>query len=220
LIEASASTPRRNVILIGGSQGAIPAIKTLLRGLPAGLHAAIGITIHRSATFKSELGDLFGKHSALPVSEAAHGALFEAGRVYLAPPDHHLMLRSGAMWLDHGPKQHHVRPAVDPMFVSGAKAYGGRVVGVLLTGNLSDGVAGLLSIKKHGGLSLAQDPHEAEAPSMPSNAIAFDDVDAIFSIAAASRLLGDLVSGVKLGDAIESDGARRPSSLERAARPS
>lgn len=79
----------------------------------------------------------------------------------LAPRDHHLLFRAGAVFLAHGPKQHHVRPAVDPMFMSGARAFGDRVIGVLLTGNLSDGVAGLIAIKKLGGLSLAQDPREA-----------------------------------------------------------
>jgi two-component system chemotaxis response regulator CheB len=201
----------RTVILIGGSQGAIPALKTLLRGLPPNLNAAVGITVHRGATSQGGLAALFQRHCALPIEDANHGELFKRGRVYLAPPDHHLVLRSGAVWLDHGPKQQHVRPAVDPMFASGAKAYGSRVIGVLLTGNLSDGVAGLVAIKQRGGVSLVQDPQEAEAPSMPRNAIAFDDVDAIFGIAHASSLLNDLVQGATLADAIEHEGAVRPS---------
>jgi len=210
LTEPVSSPVPRNVILIGGSQGAIAALKTLLGDLPANLRAAIAITIHRSATFRSGLAEILTRHCPLPVAEARQGELFRAGHVYLAPPDHHLTLAAGAVWLDRGPKQHHARPAVDPMFVSGAKAYGSRVIGVLLTGNLSDGVAGLVAIKQHGGLSLAQDPLEAEAPSMPQNAIAFDDVDAVFSVAAVSPLLRHLVRGVELGDAIVLNGAKRP----------
>jgi two-component system, chemotaxis family, protein-glutamate methylesterase/glutaminase len=211
LHEVLADKPRRSVILIGGSQGAVPALKTLLRGLPPDFNAAVGITIHRAATTTSTLPDLFRRHCSLPIEDARHGELFRPGRVYLAPPDQHLLLRSGAVWLDHGPKQQHVRPAVDPMFASGAKAYGARVIGVLLTGNLSDGVAGLVAIKQRGGLSLVQDPREAEAPSMPRNAIVFDHVDAIFLIAQASHLLRELVAGVTLKDATEDEGAVRPS---------
>lgn len=201
---------RRNIILVGGSQGAIPAVKALLSGLPADLHAAIGITIHRAATSRSALSDLFSRYCTLPVHDATHGELFRQGCVYLAPPDHHLLLRAGAVWLDHGPKQQHVRPAVDPMFASGAKAYGRRVIGVLLTGNLSDGVAGLVAIKKQGGLSLAQDPREAEAPSMPQNAIAYDDVDAVFRIAQVPGLLRDLVEGMGISEATKEERVPRP----------
>jgi len=195
--------PTRNVVLIGGSQGALAAMKILLRGLPSDLRVAIGVTIHRSPTFRSSLAELLGKHSSLPVFEPRHGELFRPGNVYLAPPDHHMVFRGGAVWLDRGPKQHHVRPAVDPMFISGSKAYGARVIGILLTGNLSDGVSGLVAIKKGGGLSLAQDPKEAEAPSMPIHAIAYDDVDAIFQLAAASTMIRDLARGVELSTLVE-----------------
>ncbi len=217
MVEEAEPVPLRNVVVVGGSQGSISAIKTLLVGLPANLRVAIGITIHRGQTFQSSLAQLLGKSCVLPVADARHGELFRAGRVYLAPPDHHLVLRAGAMWLEHGPKQHHVRPAVDPMFTSAARTYGSRVIGVLLTGNLSDGVAGLVAIKQHGGLSLVQDPAEAEAPSMPRNAIAFDDVDAIFRVANGSSLLRDLVRGIPLGAAIAADGAKVPKPGDRRA---
>jgi two-component system chemotaxis response regulator CheB len=183
---------------VGGSQGAVEALQKLLSGLPRGFDAAMAVTIHRSPSFRSILADVLSKHSALPVMEAEHGALFRRGGVYLAPADHHLILRNGAMWLDRGPKQHHVRPAIDPMFVSGSRAYGERVIGVLLTGNLSDGVSGLNAIKRRGGLSLAQDPNDAVAPSMPRNAIVYDHVDAIFRMADAAPLLLDLVKGGSL----------------------
>jgi len=198
MTEASELGKRRDVILVGGSQGAIPALKVLLSGLPANLGAAIGVTVHRGATGHGGLADLLAKHSSLPVMEAAHGKLFRPGWVHLAPSDNHLVLRGAGTWLDHGPKQNHVRPAIDAMFVSGSKAYGARVIGVLLTGNLSDGVAGLISIKQRGGLSLAQDPNEAEAPSMPRNAIQYDDVDVVFSLASLAGILSALVKGAGL----------------------
>src|SRR5688572_12823917 len=158
-----AASPR-DVIVIGGSQGALSLTRKLLADLPRELNAAVAITLHRSPTFSFALAELFAQGSALPVVEPQHGQVFERRHVYVAPRDRHLILRAGAVWLDHGPKQHHARPAIDATFASAAKAYGTRVIGVLLSGNLSDGVAGLVRIKEHGGLSLAQDPSEAEAP--------------------------------------------------------
>jgi len=202
-------TPSRNVILIGGSQGSIPVLKRLLGDFPAGLHAAVGVTVHRSPTFQSSLADILAAHARIPVVEARDGQLFEQGSVYLAPPDHHMQFRGGAIRLDRGPKQQFVRPAIDVMFTSGATSYGPRVIGVLLTGNLSDGVAGLIHIKQHGGLSLVQEPAEAEAPSMPTNALAYDDVDAVFKLESAASLLAQLVGGVSLEQASRLSGARR-----------
>jgi two-component system chemotaxis response regulator CheB len=95
------------------------------------------------------------------------------------------------------------------MFQSGAEEYGSRVIGVLLSGNLSDGVAGLVAIKECGGLSLARDPEEAEAPSMPRSAIIYDDVDAVFPVQASASLLSQLVSGVGIDEASHARGVRR-----------
>jgi two-component system chemotaxis response regulator CheB len=187
----------------------VTALQWLLSTLPARMDAAIAITIHRSATFVSKLAGVFGAHSRMSVVEPHNGQPFERGVVYLAPQDHHLILRFGALWLDHGPKHHFVRPAVDVMFASGAAAYGPRVIGVLLTGNLSDGVAGLVRIKEAGGLSLVQDPAEAEAPSMPRNAVAYDDVDAVFQLRCAARVLTKLVGGEGIDAAAAVNGARR-----------
>ncbi len=205
----SLSPPRRDVILIGGSQGSIVGVRTLLAALPPKLPAAIGITLHRSPTFVSSLVSVFDTKSQLPVVEPGNGRLFEPGLVYLAPRDHHMVFRHGAVWLDRGPKHHFVRPAVDVMFESGSEQFGARVIGVLLSGNLSDGVAGLVAIKDRGGLSLAQEPSEAEAPSMPRNAVAFDDVDVVFPIATAARLLTNLVSGMAIEEAVASNGVHR-----------
>jgi two-component system chemotaxis response regulator CheB len=199
----------RDVILIGGSQGSIPVLKRLLAGLPREFRAAVGVTVHRSPTFASSLADVLGVHARMPVCEGRDGQLFEQGRVYLAPPDHHMQFRGGAVWLDRGPKQQFVRPAIDVMFASGAASYGPRVIGVLLTGNLSDGVAGLIRIKQHGGLSLVQEPADAEAPSMPINAISYDDVDIAFNSDSAPNLLAQLVAGASLDRASRVPGVRR-----------
>jgi two-component system chemotaxis response regulator CheB len=144
------------------------------------------------------------------VIEPKGGELFERGRVFLAPPDHHLVFRGGLVRLDHGPKEHHSRPSVDVMFRSGAHNFGPRVVGVVLTGNLDDGVSGLISITRHGGISLAQEPAEALAPSMPRNAVARDGVELIFRLDALGAVLENLVEAKGVAGALQVPGTRRP----------
>jgi two-component system chemotaxis response regulator CheB len=198
-----------DVILIGGSQGSIVALRKLLSGLPARFDAAIAITVHRSPTFVSALAKVVASHSTLPVVEPRDGQPFEPGIVYLAPQDHHLVFRGETIGLDRGPKHNFVRPAIDVMFTSGAAAFGSRVVGMLLTGNLSDGVSGLVHIKEHGGLSLAQDPTGAEAPSMPRNALVYDHVDAVFELSAGSRVLTKLAGGGNIEEVVGLGGVHR-----------
>src|SRR5262245_16393715 len=158
---------KRDVIVIGASAGGVEAVRTLLAGLPADVDAAVAITLHRSPTFfLSELPEVLGRASPLKVREPVHGEPFLPGRVYLAPQDVHMTIARGRLELDRGPKQHHSRPAIDPLFESAGECYGKRVIGIILTGNLSDGVTGLVRIKEEGGLSLVQDPSEAPYPSM------------------------------------------------------
>lgn len=206
----------RDIVLIGASQGGFEAVVALLATMPAGLNAAIAVTVHRSP-LPSLLAELLSRHIKLKVVEPFHGQLFLQQCVYLAPADHHLLLSSGALWLDRGPREHHTRPAIDVMFRSGAEEYGNRVIGVLLTGNLNDGTAGLIRIKSKGGLSLAQDPTEALAPSMPQNAIRYDNVDVVFKLEQGCSLLRRLVAGAELEEIITAD--RTPRAGPTAARP-
>lgn len=201
---------RRDVILMGASTGGVEAIGKVLAALPKDLNAAVGITLHRSPAHPSLLTDILGARSRLEVVQAENGQRFAPGRVYLAPPDYHLMFNGGFVVLDHGPRVNHSRPSVNVMFQSGARNFGTRVIGVILTGNLNDGVAGLTSIKHHGGLSLAQEPAEALAPSMPLNAVAYDGVDIIFRVASAAEVLTKLVGFKGVTAALETRGARRP----------
>ncbi len=200
----------RNVILMGASAGGISAIGKVLSELPPNLSAAIAVTLHRSPTHSSTLAHILSRHSKLQVAEARHGELFAAGRVYLAPPDFHLVFGSGLILLNHGPRENHSRPSINMMFRSGARNYGPRVVGVILTGNLSDGVAGLIDIKRHGGLSLAQEPSEALAPSMPLHALVYDDVDIVFRLAAGGEVLSTLVAAKGVEGALKTAGTRNP----------
>jgi two-component system chemotaxis response regulator CheB len=204
------SDVRRDVILIGASVGGIDAIGNVLRRLPKELGAAVAITLHRSPKHVSTLAEIFARSSPLPVVEPTSAELFRPGHVYLAPRDRHLVFGGGLVLPDHGPRENYARPSIDVMFRSGAEHFGGRVIGVVLTGNLSDGVQGLKAIKRHGGLSLAQEPAEAPAPSMPLNAVAYDDVDIVFRIAAGGEVLSKLVARSGVSAALRTIGARPP----------
>jgi two-component system, chemotaxis family, protein-glutamate methylesterase/glutaminase len=199
----------RDVILIGASAGGIQAIGKVLAELPPTLRAAVAITLHRSPSYPSLLGTIFGARSKLDVVEPKGGELFEPGRVYLAPPARHLVFANGLVRLDDGPRVHHSRPSIDVMFRSGAENFGSRVIGVILTGHLADGVAGLKAITAAGGLSIAQEPSEAFAPSMPENAVKYDDVDVIFNLSAAAEVISKLVASKGVDAAARTHGARR-----------
>ena len=193
----------RDVIVMGASAGGVAALTTVLANLPAELPAAVAVTLHRSP-LPSPLPAVLGRHSQLEIIEATDRQPFRRGRVHVAPPDLHMRVLGRTIHLDRGPKQHHTRPAIDPMFQSVAASYGPRVIGVLMTGAMSDGVTGLIQIKERGGLCLVQDPDEAQHPSMPLNALVFNHVDAIFHLATLHQVLLELVSGTTIKALVKS----------------
>lgn len=177
----------RNIIVIGASAGGIPALSLLISGLPANLNAAVFVVLHVGTS--SHLPEILSRVSRLPVAHAVDGEPIRPGTVYVAPPDVHLILDGGCVRLVRGPKENFTRPAIDPLFRSAALAFGPRVVGVVLTGLLRDGTAGLLAIKDRGGIAIVQDPREELAPSMPESAIARVAVDHCCSVGAMAALL-------------------------------
>jgi two-component system chemotaxis response regulator CheB len=185
----------RDVIVIGASAGGVEALTSLFAKLPRGLPAATAVVIHRSPVFETQLPLVLGRRSGLSVLEPEDSAPFEPGRIYIAPRDRHMIIQSGLIRLSGGPKEHRTRPAIDPLFVSAAREYGPRVVGVLLSGFGADGVSGLIQIKKVGGMSLVQHPGEARAGAMPRNAIAEDDVDAVLVLDQMAECLVALSAG-------------------------
>ena len=158
------------VLAIGASGGGIEPLRRITEQLPRGSGATIFVVMHSGAA--SFLPDILSWHGALPVRFAIDGEKIEAGRIYVAPPDHHMLVDAGHIRLNTGPRLHSARPAIDPLFASVAGVYGRRVMGVVLSGSGSDGAAGLLEIRKHGGRALVQDPREAASPSMPKAALA------------------------------------------------
>lgn len=204
----------RDVIVVGASAGGFRAVIELLSRLPAALPAFIGVVIHRGAASSSNWSATLGKMTELTVVEPTHGDMLKRGVVYIAPGDCHMTFESGHISLDGEPKQHHTRPAVDPLFSSAALAYGRRVVGVVLSGGGHDGMLGLLDVTNAGGLSLAQKLSEAEHTSMPAFAIAHDHVLAALTV----DELGDALLLLVRGDAAPvSDNEATPST--RAAAP-
>ena len=186
---------RPDIIVIGASAGGVETLIELLAGLPGDLPAAVGIVLHRSPFFESKLPQVLGRRSDLRVIEAADGQRFDASCAYVAPRDVHTVLEGDRIVLNRGPKEHRTRPAIDPLFRTAARHYGPRVVGVLLSGRGADGVSGLIAIKAAGGMSIAQDPAEAEHPTMPSTAIVKDDVDAVLPVAEIAEALVALAYG-------------------------
>lgn len=183
---------RRDLVVVGASAGGVRALRELAAALPADFKAAVCVVLHVGA-FKSTLPELLAAVSALPAVHAATGDELRPGRILVAPPDHHLLVRDGAVLLTHGPKEHHTRPAVDPLFRSAALSHGPRVIGVLLTGGLDDGSAGLQAIQSCGGLAVVQDPADAEDPGMPGSALQAMDVDHCVPLRRIAPLLVELI---------------------------
>jgi two-component system, chemotaxis family, protein-glutamate methylesterase/glutaminase len=162
----------RDVILVGASAGGVDAITRLVASLPADLHAAVLIVLHMAPEFpRSSFAARLNSVGPLRVAEALDGELIQKNRVYLCVPDRHLLLDGGRIRLSRGPKENHARPCVDALFRSAAQACGPRAIGIVLTGQLDDGTAGLWAIKDRGGLALVQDPAEALYRSMPASAL-------------------------------------------------
>jgi two-component system, chemotaxis family, protein-glutamate methylesterase/glutaminase len=187
------SDQNRDIIVMGASAGGFEAIKAILAKLPSDLQASIFIAQHISPYGESRFPDLLNRVSRLPAEFPTHGQSIERGRIYVAPPDSHLTMRYGVMSVTRGPKENGHRPSVDALFRSAARAYGPRVIGVVLSGYLDCGSAGSLSIRARRGLAIAQDPDDAEVRDMPENAIRQAGADHVVKLDALPGLLLELV---------------------------
>jgi two-component system, chemotaxis family, protein-glutamate methylesterase/glutaminase len=186
--------PKRDIIVVGTSAGGVEALIELCQGLPPDLPAAVFVVCHISAHSAGALAKILARKGNLPAENAIDREPITPGRVYVAPPDHHLLVEHGFVRVTQGPKENRFRPAVDPLFRSAAYAYGSRVIGVILTGGLDDGTAGLWAIKERGGLAIVQDPADAVFPSMPTNAIMNVQIDYQTPLAEIAPLLARIVS--------------------------
>lgn len=182
-----------DIVVIGGSAGGIEAARQLLGPLPADLPAALFIVIHSGDHSPRVLNRIFGKATGLDCVYAKQGMALERGRVHIAPPDQHLVLSADALHLVRGPTENRARPSIDVLFRSAAASCRGRVVGVVLSGNLNDGAAGLRAIKQCGGLALVQDPQGIDYPDMPASAIAATQTDGGVEVATLTTLAEALI---------------------------
>lgn len=185
------------IVVIGGSAGAIKALKLILPMLPQDFPAAVLVVTHIGSQ-KSIVPEILGRCSAMPVRHATDGEPIMPGRVLVAPPDEHLTVvaRDGRAYVQllHGPKENHCRPAIDPLFRSAASAFLENTIGVVLSGYLDDGTVGLQAIKACGGLAIVQDPVEAEALDMPASALEHVDVDRVLRLSEIGPALVELTA--------------------------
>jgi two-component system chemotaxis response regulator CheB len=182
----------RDIVVVGTSAGGVEALRALVSGLPADYPGSVFIVMHSAADSPGVLAQILNRAGPLSAANASNRERIHPGRVYVAPPDMHMLLEPGVVRLTRGPKENRFRPAVDPLFRSAAAVYGPRVAGVILTGGLDDGVSGLWAVKRLGGVAVVQDPEEAFMPSMPQSALAQVEVDYTLPLAEIAPLLSRL----------------------------
>lgn len=178
------------LIVVGSSYSGVAANTQLIRQLPAGLPAAVLVIQHMPRDRLGALPGIFAR-GALPVLHPAQFEPIRSGRIYVAPPDRHMLITpERRIFLAHGPEENLERPAIDATLRSAALTNGPAVIAVLLTGELMDGTAGALAVKDHGGLVVVQDPEEVETPSMALAVAGYVDVDHC----SGSRAMGQLLT--------------------------
>jgi two-component system chemotaxis response regulator CheB len=191
-----------DIIVIGASAGGVEALRELARGLPPDLPAAVFVVLHVPPSGQSILPKILSNSGPLRAHHAINGEAIEYGRIYIAPPDYHMLVERERVRVVRGPRENRARPAADPLFRSAAHAYGTRVVGVVLSGALDDGTAGLAAIKRRGGVTVAQDPEEAPYPGMPRSATENVALDHCLPVAGIAPLLARLASVPAKDDAV------------------
>lgn len=215
LLKMDQSYSSRDIVAIGGSAGAIEAISAILRGLPSDLPAALFVVVHISPQSPGYMPQIFSRAGPLKAEHARNGTPFRRGRVYVAPADHHLLLEPDeTMRVVRGPKENRVRPAVDPLFRSAALGFGPRVTGIVVSGGLDDGTAGLRAIKMCGGAAVVQEPEDALASSMPATALRHVTIDYCRPAADIGPLVTELVHRTPVARAVPEDAMRKKLEIE------
>ncbi|MDQ2686599.1 MAG: chemotaxis protein CheB, partial [Armatimonadota bacterium] len=181
-----------DIIVIGASAGGVEALAQVAQDLPADLAAAVFIVLHVPAHGVSVLPAILSRRGPLPATHPVDGEPIRSGHIYIAPPDHQLLVKHGHVRVVRGPNENGHRPSVDPLFRSAARFYGPRVIGVILSGTLDDGTSGLMSVKRRGGLAVVQDPEEALFSGMPRSAVENVSVDWVVPLAEVGATLTHL----------------------------
>ena len=191
----------RDIVVIGGSAGALEAVKSITTSLPADLRASIFVIFHTPPRERNLLADVLNT-GQLAACQAVEGEAITAGRIYVPPPDRHLMIANEHLHITRGPKEGLHRPSINMTFRSAAKSYDSRVIGVLLSGMLDDGASGLWEIARLGGVTIVQDPDQAPFPSMPLNALRDVPIDYRVRAEEIGPLIQCLVAGERVSKAV------------------
>ena len=184
----------RNIIVVGASAGGVEALINFVRALPKDFKASVFIVLHIPAYTRSFLPQILSQVTSLTVTSPEDGEKIKEGHIYVAPPDHHLLVEEGKVVVKKGPKENRFRPSIDALFRSAAYIYGSRVIGIILSGALDDGTSGLWSIKRLGGIAIIQKPSEAFFPEMPLNVMEYVKVDYELSVSDMGKLLEKLTT--------------------------
>ena len=168
---------KRDIIVVGASAGGITALTELLNSIPKDFKASIFVVLHLSASSPSVLPAILSRAGLLTAIHPVDGEVIKAGLIYVSPPDHHMLLEGNRVLVKKGPKENNFRPSIDALFRSAAYVYGPRVIGIVLSGLLNDGTSGLWSVKRLGGITIIQEPADADFPSMPLNVMEYVKVD-------------------------------------------
>jgi two-component system chemotaxis response regulator CheB len=188
---------KRDIAVVAASAGGVEALTSLARGLPADLPVALLVVLHFPPTATSRLPEILSRAGPLEAETARHGQIARAGMIHVAPPDRHMVLSGNRIFLLDGPRENGVRPAADPLFRSAASSMGDRVMGVVLSGTLDDGAAGMAAIQAYGGATLVQDPDEALSDGMPRAVLEVIEPDHVLPAAAMGDVMSDLATGRK-----------------------
>lgn len=184
---------KRNIIVVGASAGGVTALTEFVKTLPANLDASIFVVLHLSPSSPSSLPQILSRFGPLKAAHAEDGEKIKSGRIYVASPDHHMLIEGDRILVRKGPKENRFRPSIDALFRSAAYSYGSRVIGIVLSGMLNDGTSGMWSIQQMGGVIIIQDPADALYDSMPLSVQSEIDVNYCVPVAKMGTLLEELI---------------------------
>ena len=185
---------KRDIVVIGASAGGVSALEQLVKAIPGDFPGSIFIVLHTPPFSPSRLPEILSRVGALEAIHPKGKEKVERGKIYVAPPDQHLLIEDGHVVITKGPKENRFRPSIDALFRSAAYEYGTRVIGVVLTGALDDGTSGLWTIKRLGGVAICQDPEEATFPEMPRSVLEYVETDYTLKVAEMGAVLARLVA--------------------------